>query len=189
MTHQTSMRPPARRSWWAHALLGAALIAGGVYVLANVVAATLVTVTLLGVTLVAVGIFEAVSSFWAKGWGGFMLNLVIGVLYAIAGAVLLYDPLAATAFLTLLFSISLIVSGFVRIALAFRCWRDFGWLLLASGVIGILAGLVILSGWPISGLWVFGAVLGIDLLAYGVWWIAFAFAHRHDSDNLQRDGR
>jgi uncharacterized membrane protein HdeD (DUF308 family) len=186
MTHQTSMRPPARSSWWAHALLGAALVAGGVYVLGNVVAATLVTVTLLGGTLVAVGIFEAFSSFWAKGWGGFMLNLVIGVLYAIAGVVLLYDPIAATAFLTLLFSISLVVSGFVRIALAFRYWRDFGWLLVASGFIGVMAGLVILSGWPFSGLWVFGVVLGVDLIIYGAWWVAYAVAHRHDGTNLQR---
>jgi uncharacterized membrane protein HdeD (DUF308 family) len=70
-----------------------------------------------------------------------------------------------------------------------RCcghWRDFGWLLVTSGVIGILAGLVVLSGWPVSGLWVFGIVLGVDLLTYGAWWIAYAFAHRHDSENLQR---
>lgn len=186
MSQQTSMRPPARGSWWAHALLGAALAAAGVYVLGNAIAATLVTVTLLGATLVVVGAFEVASSFWAKGWGGFMLNLVIGVLYVIAGAVLVYDPVAATAFLTLLFSISLIVSGFVRIALALRYWRDFGWLLVTSGVIGILAGLVILSGWPVSGLWVFGIVLGVDLLTYGAWWIAYACTHRHDSENLQR---
>ena len=163
MSQQTSMRPPARGSWWAHALLGAALAAAGVYVLGNAIAATLVTVTLLGATLVVVGAFEVASSFWAKGWGGFMLNLVIGVLYVIAGAVLVY-----------------------RIALALRYWRDFGWLLVTSGVIGILAGLVVLSGWPVSGLWVFGIVLGVDLLTYGAWWIAYAFAHRHDSENLQR---
>jgi uncharacterized membrane protein HdeD (DUF308 family) len=37
---------------------------------------------------------------------------------------------------------------------------------------GILAGLVIWTGWPASGLWVIGFVIGLDLLFYGVWWVA-----------------
>ena len=42
----------------------------------------------------------------------------------------------------------------------------------ASGIVGIAAGLVILAKWPVSGLWVLGLLVGIDLLLHGVWWIS-----------------
>ena len=38
-------------SWWAHALIGLALVLAGVYVIANAVAATIATVALLGIVL------------------------------------------------------------------------------------------------------------------------------------------
>lgn len=159
-------------------MIGAALVLAGIYVIANAVAATLVTVALLGAVLVAVGLFEMVASFWSKGWGRFLLNLIVGAVYAGAGAIVLYNPLAASAFLTLAFSIALIVAGGVRIVLAFRFWNDLGWLLMLSGAVGVLAGFVILAGWPITGLWVFGVVIGADFLIYGIFWLAYAFTQR-----------
>jgi uncharacterized membrane protein HdeD (DUF308 family) len=66
----------------------------------------------------------------------------------------------------------LFVSGIVRILLSFRYWGDGGWLMLVSGIFGVLAGLVILSGWPVTGLWVLGALLGIDLIVHGLAWLA-----------------
>ncbi len=157
--------------WWAQTLLGIALVAAGLFVLSNAVLATLVTVTLLGVTLVIMGIAEAISAFWVKGWGRFALNLIVGVLYAIGGIALISDPVAGTVLLTLVFAASLVVSGVVRVVLSMRHWAEYGWLLLLSGVIGIVAGLMIWARWPVSGLWVFGLVLGIDLVVYGVWWL------------------
>jgi uncharacterized membrane protein HdeD (DUF308 family) len=55
-------------------------------------------------------------------------------------------------------------------------WRDAGWLLLLSGIIGVLAGGIIISEWPQSGLWVLGLVLGVDLLFHGFAWIAYSFS-------------
>ena len=171
----------AETSWWAHALIGVALVLAGIYVIGNAVAATLLTVALLGTVLVAVGLFEMVASFWTKGWGRFLLNLIVGAVYAATGAVVMYNPIAASAFLTLAFSIALIIAGIVRIGLAFRFWSDLGWLLMLSGIVGVLAGFVILGGWPVTGLWVFGMVLGIDFLTYGVFWLAYAFTQRRSA--------
>jgi uncharacterized membrane protein HdeD (DUF308 family) len=81
--------------------------------------------------------------------------------------------------LTLAFAAALIASGAARIYLALREWQTFGWLLLISGIAGVLAGLVILAKWPLSGLWVFGLVVGIDLLLHGLWWVASGWFGRH----------
>jgi uncharacterized membrane protein HdeD (DUF308 family) len=158
--------------WWACALLGAALIVIALFILTNVVVATLATVTLFGIGLTVAGAFEIVYAFWNKGEKSILPSLLVGTLYALSGLVLLSNPLAATALLTLGFALMLIISGLVRVVLAFRTWQHAGWLLSISGLTGILAGLIILSGWPVSGLWVFGLVLGFDLLLYGFWWLA-----------------
>jgi uncharacterized membrane protein HdeD (DUF308 family) len=42
-------------------------------------------------------------------------------------------------------------------------------------VFGVIAGLIILSGWPMSGLWFLGLLLGIDLIFHGVAWLALAW--------------
>ena len=93
---------------------------------------------------------------------------------------LVMDPLGSSVILTLIFGVALVASGVVRLFQAFQYWQWFGWLLLASGLVGILAGLVILAKWPISGLWVIGFVVGVDLLFHGVWWIVLGWRLREE---------
>ena len=92
---------------------------------------------------------------------------------------LIANPVAASELLTLAFAAALIASGAARIFLAFEYWDRFGGLLVGSGIVGILAGLVIFFKWPLSGLWVLGLVVGIDLLLHGTWWVMFGLSLRH----------
>jgi uncharacterized membrane protein HdeD (DUF308 family) len=57
-------------------------------------------------------------------------------------------------------------------------WPVGGWMLVLSGIIAVLAGLVIIAGWPASGLIVLGICLGLDLLMFGVFWLVLGFALR-----------
>lgn len=166
-------------SWWQSILLGLVLMLAGLFILRNAVAATVASAIVFGVALLATGIFEIVHAFWAQRWGSLFWRLLLGTFYAVAGAILIADPLAASILLTLAFAAALIASGAARIYLALRDWETFGWLLLASGIVGILAGLVILTKWPLSGLWVFGLVVGIDLLLHGLWWVTSGWSTRH----------
>ncbi|HEY8269048.1 MAG TPA: HdeD family acid-resistance protein [Xanthobacteraceae bacterium] len=164
--------------WWQFALLGIGLLLIGLYVLSHLTAATIATAIFFGIALLVGGGIQIWQAFSTRQWGGFLLNLLLGVFYAVCGAVLIANPLAASYALTLAFAAVLIASGIMRFMLAWRYWQAFGWLLLLSGAVAILAGGVILSGWPSSGLWVLGLVLGVDIVMYGVWWLAFAFALR-----------
>jgi uncharacterized membrane protein HdeD (DUF308 family) len=49
-----------------------------------------------------------------------------------------------------------------------------GWAML-SGAFGVLAGLVTLSGFLMTGLWVLGFVLGVDLISHGIAWLTYAW--------------
>jgi uncharacterized membrane protein HdeD (DUF308 family) len=60
----------------------------------------------------------------------------------------------------------------MRIILAFSMKTEMPWVGVAlSGVITLLLGLVILAHWPVSGLYILGLFLGIDLIIVGMGWI------------------
>jgi uncharacterized membrane protein HdeD (DUF308 family) len=52
-----------------------------------------------------------------------------------------------------------------------------GWAVL-SGIVDVILGILLLSHWPISGLWFLGLAVGIGLIFRGAWWSAFALAAR-----------
>lgn len=168
--------------WWVCALLGAVMLAGGIFVLFNVVAASLVTALFFAAALIVSGGFQIAHSFAARGWKSVTLSLVIGILFVAVGVLLATDPLATSLGLTLAIAAMMLVSGVVRLVLAFRHWNDFGWLLLASGLLGIALGVVLFLGFPWSGLVVPGMLLGIDLLFNGTWWLMLGFFVRRPRD-------
>ena len=81
---------------------------------------------------------------------------------------LVSQPVAGALILTYVLGLLLFASGFVRILLGVSHWKEAGWVMLLSGLFGILAGLIILTGFPMTGLWVLGLLLGIDLISHGI---------------------
>lgn len=165
---------PAGR-WWLCALLGAIMLAGGIFVLWNVVVASLVTALFFAAALAVAGFFQIVHAFTARGWGSLALSLLIGVLLLAGGIVLATDPLATSLGLTLAVAALLLASGLLRLWLAFRHWDEYGWVLFASGLLGIALGVVLFWGFPWSGLVLPGILLGVDLIFHGAWWLAMGF--------------
>ncbi|MBS0252739.1 MAG: HdeD family acid-resistance protein [Proteobacteria bacterium] len=168
-------------SCWGAILLGSVFVLAGIFVLGDIVAATVISTMLIGVLLLVAGGAEIFQAFSTQHWRGFLLRLLIGVFYAVCGVMLIADPARASVFLTFVFALSLIASGCVRIVQSFQYWALFGPLLLISGIIGVVAGLVILAKWPFSGLWVLGLLVGIDLVAHGIWWIFIGSRVRHEN--------
>jgi uncharacterized membrane protein HdeD (DUF308 family) len=160
---------------WVRILLGIVLVAAGIFVLADVTVATLISTVLIGIIAIVAGGFEVAHAFWTRGWGEFVWQIVLGVLYVAFGLVLLNQPVSGALILTFALGLLLFASGLVRILLSFRHWGEGGWLMLISGTFGVLAGLVILSGWPVTGLWVLGFLLGIDLIVHGVAWLTYGW--------------
>lgn len=165
------LAPLRAKSGWI-AALGVVYVIAGVIALGSVVFATVVTVFIVGVMMLIAGVAEVINAFQIKTWGKFLLWLLLGALYIFAGFVTFENPLLAAALLTLLLGFSLLVSGVMRIVLAFSMKDEMPWIWVAgSGVITFLLGLIILAHWPVSGLYILGLFLGIDLIIAGVGWI------------------
>ncbi|WP_341666948.1 HdeD family acid-resistance protein [Alcaligenes sp. SDU_A2] len=148
--------------------LGIALIVLGLIALAYVVGATVASVVYIGVLMALGGVLQLAHAWSAKGWKGFLLWSLSGVLYLLAGVVAISNPLVGATILTLIFGAFLIASGFLRLWVWFqnRAQAGGGWLAF-SGLITLAAGLIIAAGWPGNSIWVLGLILGIDLLTQG----------------------
>jgi uncharacterized membrane protein HdeD (DUF308 family) len=155
----------AHRTWFM--ILGIALIILGTIAIGSAELMTVVSVLLLGWILIFAGLFEIVHGFARRAWGGFIINLMGGLLYAVTGFLMVSHPGVAAITLTLLLAVMLIVAGTFRIFVAFSTpIQHRGWLIL-NGAISLILGFCILDSWPVSGLWVIGLFIGIDMIFDG----------------------
>jgi uncharacterized membrane protein HdeD (DUF308 family) len=151
------------------------MILAGFSVLGDIVLFTVISTIFIGLMSIVAGAFEVIHAFWTKGWGGFVWQVLLGILYMAFGIVLVSQPVASALILTYVLGLLLLMSGVVRILLGVGHWREAGWIMLLSGLFGVLAGLVILTGFPMTGLWVLGFLLGVDLISHGVAWLTYAW--------------
>src|SRR5580698_9329994 len=167
----SGLEPLRAKSGWIIAL-GIVYAIAGFVALGSVVFATVVTVFVVGIMMLIAGAAEVINAFQIKTWGKFLLWLLLGVLYIVAGFMVFENPLLAAAVLTLLLGFTLIASGVMRIVLGFSMMEGTPWIwVVLSGVITFLLGLVIVAHWPVSGLYILGLFLGIDLIFAGASWI------------------
>jgi uncharacterized membrane protein HdeD (DUF308 family) len=167
-----------RGNWLWFVILGIALVVLGTVALGAVVIASLAAAVAIGALLIVSGVGEVIGAFWCRGWSGFFLHLLSGILSIVVGLLFVRAPLDALAALTLLLACFLLVSGTFKIVAAvvyrFAAW---GWS-LAGGIIDVVLGVLIWQEWPASALWVIGLFVGINLLFRGFNWIALGLALR-----------
>jgi uncharacterized membrane protein HdeD (DUF308 family) len=155
------------RSWAWFLALGILLIVLGTMALGSALLMTLASVFFFGWILIFAGVIEVVHAFWHKQWSGFFLDLLTGVLYGVVGVMMVSDPQASAALLTLLIALFLVFEGAFRIVMSLTMrYPHWGWLLL-NGVVSFLLGVLIWRRWPVSGLWVIGLFVGIEMLLNG----------------------
>jgi uncharacterized membrane protein HdeD (DUF308 family) len=169
----------ARKNWgW---LLGFGILSVilGTVGLGMTPSLTVAGVAFFGILLAVGGGFQLVDAFTCKGWKGTLVHVLIGLIYLGTGLVIAIDPLRAAVVLTLMLGIVVIIVGILRIGVAFQHKGSPGWgWALAGGIVSILLGILVLSGWPISGIWVIGLVIAIELIVNGWTYIFVGLAAR-----------
>ena len=162
---------------WAIALGVIQVIVGTLAVL-MAFTATYATVIVIGVLALFGAGGQLASVFASRHWQGVLLHLLVAILYAAFGLITITNPELAATTLTLLLAVMLIVGGLFRVFVAAGArFHDWGWAAL-SGVISVLLGVLIWSGWPETSLWVIGLFVGIDLIFIGWTWVAVGLTLR-----------
>ena len=157
---------PLKGKWGWIVALGVVYLVAGVIALGSVVMATVATVYVVGIMMIIAGIFEVIHSFQIKTWGRFIFWLLLGVLYIIAGFTAFDNPLLTAVWLTLILGAALIASGIMRVFLGFNMkgGTPWGWV-VASGLMTLLLGIIILIHWPVLLALRFRNLLGVDLVS------------------------
>jgi uncharacterized membrane protein HdeD (DUF308 family) len=169
-----------RDSWFWFLLLGVGLVVLGLVVLSytGMVWASLATAFVFGCFMLVGGFFYIVGAFFTRGWGGFFLSLLAGVLHLAVGAIILEHPVDTIIVFTLLMAAFFFVEGLFRIVAALAGqFRHWGWMLL-NGIITLALGVMIWRRWPIDALYVVGLFLGIDMIISGANYIALELKAR-----------
>lgn len=179
MNTQEVMSSAFKRSWGWLFVLGIFFILMGSIGLGMVVGVTLASMFFLGILLLIAGISQILDVFKSRRWKGVFMHALIAILYVIGGGLVLYDPFLASSLITAALGGVLIVIGLMRIIMSalFRKVKGWFWLLLA-GIAALVLGILILTQWPLSGLWFIGLLISIELLICGWTYVFFAFSLR-----------
>jgi len=168
-----------REKWGWFLALGIVLVLCGTFAIMAPLLSTLAATRLIGIVIAVAGAFHVIHSFQAKAWSGFIWDLLIGLIQLFGGALIWLNPFAGAIAITALIAWVFLLQGVTEIILSFRVRPKDGWgWLLFSGVISLLAGIWLLSRFPIAGLFVPGLIVGIALLFEGWAFIAISLSAR-----------
>ena len=174
------IRVPAEivHNWGWFLAFGIALVLIGVLAIARAVAATVVSMLFFGWLLVIAAGIEIVQAIMVGKWAGLYHHWLGAILFGVLGALIVWRPLVSAEILTLLMGAFFLVAGLFQVITPFVVsLPEWGWHVL-NGIITLVLGILILAQWPVSGLWVIGLFVGIELIFYGGAWIALALKLR-----------
>jgi uncharacterized membrane protein HdeD (DUF308 family) len=174
-----------KKRWMWFVGLGVVLIVLGVIALGASVFVTLASMLLIGWLLIGGGVLEVIHAFACKEWSGFFIDLLTGLLYVAVGFMIVANPEISAVSLTLLIALFLIFGGIFKIAVAIiNRYEHWVWLLL-YGVVTLALGISIWRQWPLSGLWVVGLFVGIDMILNGWSLVMLGLVAKRLSTRLQ----
>jgi uncharacterized membrane protein HdeD (DUF308 family) len=167
--------------WMFYLVEGIVLVALGAAAIIIPPIATLTVTIFLGWLFLISGVVGLVTTFRMREAPGFWWSLVSGILAIAVGVMLIVWPVSGAASLTLVLIAFFLIEGIASIMFALDHRKElsgtWGWM-LASGIVDLLLGGIILAGFPISAAWAIGLLVGINLTFGGVALIAMALQAR-----------
>ena len=150
-------------------LWGVLTILFGLFAIGSPLYSGLEVAVMVGIALVAAGISMTIFAFQAPSLGRGILKLLFGALTLLVGLAALAQPGIALAQLTLLLGLYFIADGVITLIVAFNVKPAPGWgWMTFNGAVTIALGWMILKGWPVSGVWAVGILVGVRLLFAGM---------------------
>jgi uncharacterized membrane protein HdeD (DUF308 family) len=114
-----------------------------------------------------------------RSWSGFFLQLLIGLIVLVGGALIVLQPAVGILSLTFLIAVIFVAKGVSQLVLAFRMrpLPAWGWI-AAAGAISLLVGIMILFQFPFSSLYALGVLVGVSLMFTGWSYVALGLMAR-----------
>ena len=157
----------------------------GVFAMGSPLITGLALAILIGISLVTAGLIQSAYAFQAGSLGKGVLRFLFGGVTVMAGLAIMGQPGMALATLTLLLSIYFVVDGITTLiaASAVKSGQGKGWIVF-NGIVTLILGVMIWRGWPVSGAWAIGILVGIRLIFSGMTMMALGSVGREVSRQM-----
>ena len=176
---QLGMIESMRKHWGWFLALGVVFVIGGMLAIFAPLVSSLAVTLVVAIVLGWVGLMQVIQAFSVKSWGGFIWQLIIGLIILIGGIWTYVNPVVGALTLTIVVAAVFLAKGVFQVILGFQMRPHSGWgWLIASGVLAIIVGLMIWMNWPFSGTWVLGTLAGISLIFTGWSYIMISMVAR-----------
>ena len=149
-------------------VLGIILIAVGVFSILVPVIPGLAVVFLIGLALIISGVSHIVHAIPTRNWKGVFFGILSGIIFLLAGVILLDKPGKGLMFFTLVFAMLIFMEGIFEIFTYFHLPSESrrGWVLF-SGIVAIFLATLIWRQWPWSSAWFLGTIIGVTMIFKG----------------------
>jgi uncharacterized membrane protein HdeD (DUF308 family) len=167
-----------RASGWSIAL-GVLMIVLGIIAMLAPWEFGIVIALIIGWSAIFNGVAQIIYGIRTHSGGRTVLEVILGLIYIVAGIYLLMHPVGGLLALTLFLACFLLVYGIFALVLAFhmRPLHGWGWVLF-DAIITILLGILIWAHWPLNSEWVVGTLFGISIIVSGVTRLMMSLAIR-----------
>ena len=141
----------------------------GILAISLPLATSIGVVILLAWLILFAGVAHLIFAFPSHGIGAVLWQVLLAIVYGVAGIYMLINPLLGVVSLTLVLAIFLLFEGILELTLYFRIREvaNAGWVLF-DGIITLILGILIWTQWPSSSLWLIGTLVGISLIFSGI---------------------
>jgi len=175
---ETVIEGVKRASGWS-IVLGVLMIIAGIVAMLAPWEAGLVIALVVGWSAIFNGFVQIAFGIRTHGGWHILLEVILGIIYIIAGIYLLVHPRAGLLALTLILACFLLVYGIFALVLAFQIRPRGGWgWVLFDAIVTILLGILIWAHWPWNSAWVVGTLFGISIFVSGITRVMMSFAVR-----------
>ena len=158
----------------------------GIFAMGAPLVTGLALALLIGISMVAAGLVQTIYAFQAGSLGRGILRLLFGGVTVLAGLAIIGQPGIALATLTLFLAVYFVIDGLMTLfaSTAIAAGQGKG-LVIFNGVITLILGIMIWRGWPVSGAWAIGILVGIRLIFSGMTMMALGTVGRDASKQLE----
>lgn len=121
---------------------------------------------IIGGLLLLTGLGQLTISYLSKRHWTYYLTTI---LYLVAGLLLLFRPHEGVLALAAIVGVFFLLQGCMQLFTAALYAPFPGWVWVSiSGLVSLLLASLVYVGWPITGMWLLGIMLGINFLAFGI---------------------
>jgi uncharacterized membrane protein HdeD (DUF308 family) len=167
-----------KQAFGAVTIWGVLTIILGILAMGSPLVTGMALAVLIGIALLVSGLSQTVYAFKSSSLGqGLLLRVLFGGITAVAGLVAIAQPGMALVTLTLFLAIYFVIDGVMTLVASSAVSEGKGWVIF-NGLLTLVLGLMIWQGYPLSGVWAVGILVGVRLVFAGMTMLALGSTGR-----------